>query len=317
MLASVIIPVFNRAAMLIEAVESALAQTYRPIEIIIVDDGSTDDTPGAIAALAAKHEEVRAVRRENGGAGAARESGRQIARGEFLQYLDSDDLLLPRKLELQVHALREQPRCGIAYGRTRHRDARGNEVACDWKPEMRGESSIFPHFLRARMWDTLTPLYRASVCQAAGPWSALRVEEDWEYDCRIGALGVELAYVDEVLCEERRGAPNQLSGAAPDAARLRDRATAHAAILGHAQRAGVAPDAPELQRFARELFLLARQCGAAGLERESASLFALARQASGRDAGRLQFRLYAALARTIGWSRTGKLSTITDRMRSS
>src|SRR5689334_22859441 len=111
MLVSVVIPVYNRAAMLRQAVESALGQTHRPIEVVIVDDGSTDDTPQAIAALTARHPEVRAVRRENGGPGAARESGRQAARGELLQFLDSDDLLLPRKLELQLRALEEHPRC--------------------------------------------------------------------------------------------------------------------------------------------------------------------------------------------------------------
>jgi hypothetical protein len=318
MLVSVIIPVFNRAAMLVDAVNSALAQTYRPIEIVIVDDGSTDNTPDAVAALAARHDEVRTVRRANGGAGAARESGRRAARGELLQYLDSDDLLLPRKLELQARALAQHPECAIAYGQTRHRAADGSEIACHWKPEMRGETEIFPHFLRARMWDTLTPLYRASVCAEAGPWRELRVEEDWEYDCRIGTLGVQLAYVPEVLCEERHGAPNQLSrGAAGDRDRLRDRAAAHAAILGHARRAGVASSAPEMQRFARELFLLARQCGAAGLPVESASLFALTRDASGQERDRLQFRLYAAVARTIGWAAAGKIAAMTDRLRPS
>ena len=316
MLVSVIIPVFNRAAMLVEAVQSALAQSYRPIEIIIVDDASTDDTPATIAALMARHPEVRSVRRENGGPGAARESGRQIARGELLQYLDSDDLLLPRKLELQVRALAENPACGIAYGRTRYRDDAGGEIACTWKPLLRGETSIFPHFLRARMWETVTPLYRAAVCAAAGPWSTLRLEEDWEYDCRIGALGVSLAFVPEVVAEHRDHPEGRLSrGNAVDPVRLRQRAAAHTAILGHARRAGVGSDAPEMQRFARELFLLARQCGAAGLAEESASLFALARDASGAGGNRAQFRLYRAVARTVGWSLAGKLSLIADRAR--
>src|SRR4051795_5577813 len=93
---STIIPVFNRPAMLREAVASVLAQTYRPIEIIIVDDSSTDDTPVVIDELAARHPEVRGIRRPNGGPGLARESGRGEARGEFIQYLDSDDLLMPR-----------------------------------------------------------------------------------------------------------------------------------------------------------------------------------------------------------------------------
>src|SRR2546430_2424646 len=126
-LVSIIIPVFNRAAMLREAVGSALAQTYRPIEVIIVDDGSTDDTARVADELAG--DEVRVIHQPNGGPGAAREAARQIARGEFTQHLDSDDLLLPRKLEVQVAALRAKPECGAAYGwtRSRGRDGRSEE----------------------------------------------------------------------------------------------------------------------------------------------------------------------------------------------
>src|SRR4051812_980271 len=95
-LVTIIIPVFNRATMLGEAVNSALGQTYRPIEVLIVDDGSTDDTPEAADRLAREHREIRVLHRANGGPGAAREGGRQAAGGEFIQHLDSDDLLLPR-----------------------------------------------------------------------------------------------------------------------------------------------------------------------------------------------------------------------------
>src|ERR1044071_1274968 len=99
-LVSTIIPVYNRAGMLREAVESVLAQAYRPIEIIVVNDGSTDDTRCVAEALAATNlNEIRVIHQGNVGPGLAREAGRQAARGEFIQYLDSDDLLLPRKFE--------------------------------------------------------------------------------------------------------------------------------------------------------------------------------------------------------------------------
>ena len=95
-LVSTVIPVHNRAALLQEAVASVLAQTYRPIEVIVVDDGSTDDTPEAARALVAQHAgEVFVVHQPNAGPGMAREAGRRAARGEFIQYLDSDDVLLP------------------------------------------------------------------------------------------------------------------------------------------------------------------------------------------------------------------------------
>ena len=99
-LISTIIPVFNRPALLREAVESVLGQTYRAIEILIVDDGSTDSTPAVVRELEKiAPTVVRGIRQENLGPGAAREAGRQMARWEFILYLDCDDLLL---VELHV-----------------------------------------------------------------------------------------------------------------------------------------------------------------------------------------------------------------------
>src|SRR5947208_3449562 len=162
-LVSVIIPVFNRSRMLVEAVASVLAQTYRPVEIIIVDDGSTDDTPAVADALARQHENVRVIRRANGGVGAARESGRAVMGGEFVQHLDSDDLLLPRKFELQVAALRAHPDAGAAYGWTRFRHPDGSLEPRPWKRSGERIATMFPAMLASRWWDTPTPLYRTSL----------------------------------------------------------------------------------------------------------------------------------------------------------
>jgi hypothetical protein len=311
MTVSIIIPVYNRAAMLRQALASALAQTYGDLEVLIVDDASTDDTPAVIEELQRSDPRVRSIRRENGGPGLARESGRLEARGEFLQYLDSDDLLSPRKLELQVAALRANADAGVAYGMVRYRDAAGRGIPCTWKNANQLQERIFPSFLLARWWETLAPLYRRGVSDAAGPWTALRLEEDWEYDCRVGALGTRLVHVDEIVGEHRDHPEGRLSAAKQDAPRLRDRAHAHALIAGHAQRAGVDPSAPEFQHFARELFHLARQCGAAGLAEESRTLVALARTISpARD-----LRLYDLLGRTLGWRTAGVAASMLDRLR--
>ena len=315
-LVSVIIPVHNRAAMLREAVASALAQTHRPIEILIVDDGSTDDTAGVADELAARHPEVSVIHHTNRGPGLSREAGRARARGAFIQYLDSDDLLMPRKLELQIAALRAHPECDVAYGLTRYVGAAGEEIACTWKNSDQVQATMFPALLVSRWWETATPLYRRTVTDAAGPWTDLRLEEDWEYDARVASFGTRLAFVDEVLCTHRDHPDARLSrGAGIDAQRLRWRARAHELIYAHARRFGVPHDAPEMQHFARELFLLARMCGAAGLPRESRTLFDLARDASGPQRGRAQFRAYRALTRVIGWTGAGKLSQLADRMR--
>lgn len=93
-LVSVVIPVYNRSGMLRRAVDSVLAQTWSQFEVIISDDGSTDDTPGFIESLCCAYpDRIRSVRNSNQGPGLAHEAGRQLVRGEFIQYLDSDDLL--------------------------------------------------------------------------------------------------------------------------------------------------------------------------------------------------------------------------------
>lgn len=311
-LVSTIVPVHDRAEMLRQAVASVLAQTYPHFEVIIVDDESTDDTPDTIRELERSDSRIRGIRRANGGPGLARESGRRAAAGEFIQYLDSDDLLLPRKFELQVAALRERPGCGVAYGLVRYRDAGGREIACDWKPANQRVETLFPSLLLARWWETISPLYRRTVTDAAGPWTSLRLEEDWEYDSRVAALGVRLAFVNEVVGEHRDHAENRLSrGVGLDPRRLRDRAAAHELIAQHARRAGVPVEAPEMQTFARELFHIGRQCGAAGLADESRRLIEIAAAISqARD-----LRTYAKIAGVIGWGAAGKASMWIDRLR--
>lgn len=311
-LVTVIVPVFNRPEMLRQAVTSAVTQTYRNLEIVIVDDQSTDDTPRVIDELRASDSRIRSIRRTNGGPGLARETGRQTAEGEFIQYLDSDDLLLPRKLELQVAALQAQPEAGIAYGIVRYRDVAGNLIQCDWKPANQVVSTIFPSFLVARWWETVSPLFRRSVTDAAGPWTSLRLEEDWEYDARIGSLGVHLAFVEAEVGEHRDHPKERLSrGAGTDPRRLRDRAEAHLRIFAHAQRAGVDPATPEFRKFARELFHLARQCGAAGLAEASRQLLATARSIDDRR----DLKVYSIISRIVGWRYAGRLSAWLDRVR--
>jgi len=316
-LVSTIIPVFNRSALLREAAASVLAQTYRPIEIIIVDDGSTDDTFQAVAALRAEHPSiVRYLRIPNGGPGVAREAGRVAAEGEFIQYLDSDDLLLPRKFELQVSGLRAHPECDVAYGRTRFYRAGDSPGESSWKRTGERIETMFPSFLQSRWWDTSTPLYRRTVTDRAGEWLTLRNEEDWEYDCRVASQGIRLHYCPEYVSDTRTHCGNMLSRGGRNAAKLHDRAEAHRLILGHAQRAGITCHTPEMRHFARELFLLARQCGAAGLFDEAQMLFELSRSASTPDRRRgLDFIAYRAAASVLGWSLAGRIACSLEHFR--
>ncbi len=99
---SVIIPTFNRAGTLRAAIDSALAQTYPHTEVIVVDDGSTDETKSLLMQYDAK---IRVARQANAGPAAARNTGARIANGDMLAFLDSDDVWMPRRLQLQVDAM--------------------------------------------------------------------------------------------------------------------------------------------------------------------------------------------------------------------
>src|SRR5919112_3168501 len=111
-LVSVIIPSYNHAHYLGEAIESVLSQSYRNFEIIVVDDGSTDNT----SEVASHYEEVRLVRQENRGLAGARNSGLAEAEGEYLVFLDADDRLLPRALEVNLTELAAHPQCALVAG---------------------------------------------------------------------------------------------------------------------------------------------------------------------------------------------------------
>ena len=305
-LVSTIIPVRNRTAMLQEAVGSVLGQTYRPIEVIIVDDGSSDDTPEVIRLLASAHPEMRYVLNPHLGAGPARETGRQLARGEFIQYLDSDDRLLPRKFEVQVCALRERPECGAAYGQIRLCPSDAPPLERPFKWSDRQIPTLFPSLLVARWWNTDAPLFRRSVCDEVGPWSDLRYSQDWEYDARVGALGTRLVYCPEFVCEQRLHASTKQTGHGQWLAPA-DRARFFRSLLTCARRAGVSPETQEMRHFARRVFFHARESGRLGDGQAAQACFEIALDACG---GRVpaDMRLYRLASVMLGWRGTGRLA---------
>jgi glycosyltransferase involved in cell wall biosynthesis len=298
-LVSTIIPVRNRVAMLQEAVASVLAQTWRPIEVIISDDGSTDETVEVGRRLAEEQPGVVFYTwHENAGAGAAREHGRRLARGEFIQYLDSDDLLWPRKFEVQVAALRARPECGAAYGQIRLCPEDGPPAQTPHKWSGRKMDELFPALLVDRWWNTDAPLWRRSTCDAIGAWSTLRYSQDWDYDARAGALGVKLAYTPEFVCDQRHHAELRQTGSGRWLA-PQDRVEFFTRLFDCARRAGVVYAAPEMRHFSRWVFFHARDCALAGDGEAARGLCELA-AAAGRGAD-LGIRAFSIAGRTLGW----------------
>ncbi len=308
-LVSTVIPVYNRAVFLAEAVTSVLGQTYQPIEVILVDDGSTDGTSETIAELVNSYPGlVRSLRIANSGPGGAREQGRLAARGEFIQYLDSDDRLLPNKFADQIEVLRRNPECGVAYGKTRLIDEDGKVLVAPFKMSGERMETLFPALLVDRWWNTHTPLYRREICDAVGPWSTMRMAEDWLYDAKIGALGTKLAYCDTYVSEHRRHSHERLTGKALSANALRDFGRLIPELFFCAQQAGVQVGSVEMQHFSRWAFSLARQLGQSGETEYARHCFEVARQADKAGGAGREFQLYSALTRFVGWKLAGFFS---------
>jgi hypothetical protein len=198
---SVIIPAYNRADLLGEAIESTLTQTRSSVEAIIVDDGSTDDTRSVVAAY---HDpRVRYVYQMNAGLAAARNSGIRQATGRYVAFLDADDLFLPGKLACQVPALDAQPAVGLVAGGYIFADITGHPMAeaHPWRshPSLNlqtllvGCPIIVNSVLIRREWLT----------QVGGFDTNLRRVEDWDLWLRLAHAGCLMAWTPEVLCVYR------------------------------------------------------------------------------------------------------------------
>jgi cellulose synthase/poly-beta-1,6-N-acetylglucosamine synthase-like glycosyltransferase len=315
-LVSVIIPVYNRPRLIVEAIDSVVCQTYRPIEIIVVNDGSTDETRVVLESLQESLQtSLKVIHVVNGGVGQAREHGRQAATGEFIQYLDSDDLLLPGKFKSQVAALEANADCGIAYGKTRLVSDDGTVIAAPFKRSGERFDYLFPLLLVDRWWNTLTPLYRRSVCDAIGPWSDMRMSEDWEYEARAAGLGVKLAFCDEFVADVREHNHGRLTGGGtPSTQVLKDTYRLLKCLLANARKASVPHGAPEWRHFSRWAFSVSRQFAVAGHAQEAKDCLEMSIQALPDGAQALDIRLFRSVAGLIGWQTTAQLGHLMTRL---
>jgi len=206
---SVIIPTYNRAGMLGDAVGSVLGQTFRDYELIVVDDGSSDDTPRLLASWADK---ITALRTRRQGVAAARNYGVSNSAGRYLAFLDSDDLWLPEKLECQLSAHRVHPEMRIS-----HTDEiwvrKGRRVNPKDKHAKRG-GWIFQYSLpMCRISPSSVIIERTLFEEVGGFDRRFCVCEDYELWLRITAAN-QVLYLDRKLTIKRGGHPDQLSAAA-------------------------------------------------------------------------------------------------------
>lgn len=313
-LVSTIIPVYNRPQMILKAVDSVIEQTYRPIEIVLVNDGSSDNTGEVLDQMAVMHPDIiRVLHQKNGGAGLAREAGRLVARGEYIQYLDSDDWLMPAKFEVQVAALKQHPECGIAYGISRLINEQGAVVKATSKRTGETHEYLFPGLLIDRWWHTHTPLYSRHISDLAGAWPKHR-PEDWDLEARMGAHRVKLIYCDLVVSCHLDHDSDMRFSRGNHQAYLRDEAWFLPRLYECAIKAGVSAEAPEMEHFSRWVFMRARHLGAIGEPAVARTLFDLACNAAPHAT--LKMKMTGILARLAGWKTVGQMAGFWERLSS-
>lgn len=200
---SVIIPTFNRSSYLRQAIASVLAQTWSDFEIVVVDDGSTDDTAAAVAAF----DDVRIVtlRQDNAGRSVARNRGLAQARGEYIAFLDDDDLYLPDKLAVQTAFLDDYTEIGLAAGGARMIAADGSLLRT-WQP-WRGQPDLaLPRCLYACPLLTCSVLIRRSWLATLDHWFDAEMDraEDTDLWIRLLLAGCSMAWTQHVVCAYRQ-----------------------------------------------------------------------------------------------------------------
>lgn len=208
-LVSIIIPTFNYAGYIRETVESALAQTYKHVEVIVIDDGSTDDTREVISDLIESNR-LKYFYQDNRGLAAARNTGIRIAKGKYISFLDSDDLISPKKVEVQAESLEGRQEYGVAFSDFRY-----------------FADSDKTHLILPRVRYSGDPTLRMIICGEVMPihsalirrdvlketdWfdESLESCEDYDFWIRLKVRNIKFLYIDEVLALYRLHS-NQMS----------------------------------------------------------------------------------------------------------
>src|SRR5271165_3851874 len=260
-----LIPTYNCERYICDAVDSVLAQTYPVHEVIVVDDGSTDNTREVLASYGNR---IRYIPQVNAGPPAARNNGMAHATGDLIALLDSDDLWTPEKLGKQMNFLEQHPDCGLVYTDMKTFDETGiiEESVKISRNLTLPSGRIFPQLFAETLFQTSAVLIRKSCIDAVGGFdTSLRMGDDYEFFLRI-ARHYELGYVDEPLVLYRqhptqgtRTWGKQLQGGVPwEFLVLKTIVDAHPAMIAELGKAQVN------RRLSKPYFTLAYACLAEG-----------------------------------------------------
>jgi len=213
---SVIIPTYNRAGYLGEAIQSVLDQTFSDFELLVVDDGSTDNTREVVASF--KDVRVRYIQQENRGVAAARNAGIKASDGEYIAFLDSDDIWLPENLEIKVKLLDSRPEVGLVCSDAYFFDNSSGATLCRlwhdpkspaWFDPVRAARQPLKELIRKGcLIMPPASLVRSQVVTAVNYFDeSLPTSEDWDFIIRI-VQRFQVEIIDMPLLKVRRHSTN-------------------------------------------------------------------------------------------------------------
>jgi len=226
---SVLLPTYDRAEYLGAAIESVLGQTFGDLELIVVDDGSTDGTERVLASITDPR--LRVIRRPHAGCAAALNAGLAVARGRHIARNDSDDVWLPELLAELVPLLDARPELGMVYARCDGMHADGAPSGATRGGPLRYPDDAFSSLLYANYTPSIATIYRRTCLERVGDYDeGLTYAEDWDLALRV-ARHFPVAFVDRMLARIREHPGN---ATALNSATLRKRTSELAVVLDKA-----------------------------------------------------------------------------------
>lgn len=197
---SIIIPTYNQAKYIAQTIDSTLAQTYPNVEVIVVNDGSTDDTA---AILVGYGDRIKCISQANRGLAGARNAGFSVAQGEYLLFLDSDDIIPTEKVARHLEQFDKQPEVGVVYSGWQYIDQTGNPLPGDMRPGKQGR--LLKELLLSNFYciPGAAILKRQLIDQVGLFDETLKAEEDIDMWTRIAHAGYKFGYIDELLLQYR------------------------------------------------------------------------------------------------------------------
>lgn len=196
---SVLVPSFNRKDYLPRTIASICQITHRPLELIVVDDGSTDGTPFLEAELLSYCDQHKVgfkfIRQSNAGAATARNTALDNSDGDLVQWVDADDTVVPENVDRLLKELTTDPNLDVAYGLVKVVSESGDEEGTMGRAPSGTESDLFDY-----LWHTMGAVYRRYSLKQVGRWNPeLSMPDDWDFSCRVRIASLSYRFVDCIV----------------------------------------------------------------------------------------------------------------------